>query len=174
MPVTTAQDDSKPLAQALGQSRPGPSRFAPQRLVLACVLALGVAACSSVYRNNGYVPNEEDLATLVVGKDTRETAGPKIGRPSASGLLNDTGWYYVQSRWEYRGALPPKEIDRQVVALTFSETGVLQNVERFGLERGQVVPLSRRVTESNIKGMGILKQLFSNFGRLNVGKLLGG
>ena len=135
---------------------------------------MALAACSSIYRNHGFVPTDEDLATLEVRKDTRETAGSKVGRPSASGLLNDTGWFYVQSRWEYRGALPPKEIDRQVVALTFSEQGTLANVERFGLERGQIVPLSRRVTESNVKGMGVLRQLFSNFGRLSAGQLLGG
>lgn len=141
-------------------------------VTLACMVVLALAACSSIYRNHGFVPPEEELATLEVGKDTRETTGPKVGRPSASGLLNDTGWFYVQSRWEYRGALPPKEIDRQVVALTFTEAGTLVNVERFGLERGQIVPLSRRVTETNVKGMGILRQLFSNFGRLNAGQVL--
>lgn len=141
-------------------------------LLLGTVM-VALAACSSIYRNHGYVPNDEDLATLEVGKDTRETAAPKVGRPSASGLLNDTGWFYVQSRWEYRGALPPKEIDRQVVALTFSEQGTLTNVERFGLERGQIVPLSRRVTESSVRGMSVLRQLFSNFGRLSAGQVLG-
>ena len=140
----------------------------------ALLLAVGliVSACSSVYRNHGYVPTDEDLATLVVGKDTRETAAPKVGRPSANGLLNDTGWYYVQSRWEQRGALPPRELDRQVVALTFSEKGVLQNVERFGLERGQVVPLSRRVTQPNVKSRGVLAQLFSNFGRIGAAQII--
>ena len=143
------------------------------RSALFGAILLTLAACSSIYRNHGFVPNEEELATLEIGKDTRETAGPKVGRPSASGLLNDTGWFYVQSRWEYRGALPPKEIDRQVVALTFSESGTLTNVERFGLERGQIVPLSRRVTESNVKGMSVLRQLFSNFGRLTAGQVAG-
>lgn len=142
------------------------------RALVASALVLVIAACSSLYRNHGYVPNDEDLAALEVGKDTRETAAPKVGRPSASGLLNDTGWFYVQSRWEYRGALPPKELDRQVVVLTFSESGVLENVERFGMERGQIVPLSRRVTETNVKGMGVLRQIFSNFGRIGAAQLV--
>ena len=144
------------------------------RMTLACLIVGAMTACAPIYRNHGYVPNEEDLAQLQVGKDTRETAAPKVGRPSASGLLNDQGWFYVQSRWEHKGALPPKEVDRQVVALSFSESGVLTNVEKFGMERGQIVPLSRRVTETNVKGLGILRQLFSNFGRLNVGQALGG
>ncbi|MDO8885166.1 MAG: outer membrane protein assembly factor BamE [Pseudotabrizicola sp.] len=143
------------------------------RGVAVMCLVTALTACSPIYRNHGYVPAEEDLAQLVVGKDTRETAAPKVGRPSTSGLLNDTGWFYVQSRWEQRGGFAPQEIDRQVVALTFSERGVLQNVERFGLEDGQIVPLSRRVTETSVKGLGVLAQLFSSFGRLSAGQLLG-
>ena len=143
------------------------------RGLFICIFALNIAACASVFRNHGYVPTDEDLAELQVGKDTRETAGTKVGRPSASGLLNDTGWYYVQSRWEQRGPLPAREVDRQVVALTFSQSGVLENVERFGMERGQIVPLSRRVTESSVKGVGILRQLFSSFGRFNAAQALG-
>lgn len=150
----------------------GAGKMGTRRLGVVLALGLAVAACSPIYRNHGYVPNEEDLAGLTVGKDTRETAGAKVGRPSTQGLLNDTGWYYVQSRWEQKGALPPVEIDRQVVALTFSEAGVLQNVERFGLERGQIVPLSRRVTESNVRGMGVLRQLFSSFGRIGAAQII--
>lgn len=142
------------------------------RYAVVAVIAGAIAACSPIYRNHGYVPSEEDLALLEVGKDTRETAGPKVGRPSTSGLLNDTGWFYVQSRWKQKGALPPEEIDRQVVALTFSQAGVLQNVERFGLERGQIVPLSRRVTQSSVKGMGVLRQLFASFGRIGAAQIL--
>ena len=142
------------------------------RLGLACAFVAGLAACGSVYRNHGYVPPEEDLAQLQVGTDTRESAAQKVGRPSASGLLNDTGWFYVQSRWEQKGIRPAQEIDRQVVALTFSDSGTLANVERFGMERGQIVPLSRRVTESNVEGMSVLRRLFSNFGRLGAAQLV--
>jgi hypothetical protein len=62
--------------------------------------------------------------------------------------------------------MAPKEIDRQVVSITFTEEGKVENVERFGLENGQVVAISRRVTDSNIKGVGFLRQLLGNIGRL--------
>lgn len=129
-------------------------------------LVLMVAtACATVYRNHGYVPSEEELATVAIG-DTRDAVTEKIGRPTASGLLNDVGWFYVQSRFAYRGAFEPKEIDRQVVAITFDQGGTVANIERFGLERGKVVPLSRRVTESNIKGIGFIRQLLGSFGKI--------
>ncbi|MEI2686785.1 MAG: outer membrane protein assembly factor BamE [Cypionkella sp.] len=150
---------------------PGFTRRRMAGLLLAAVM-VPLAACSAVYVNHGYVPSDEELALIEVGKDTRETVGATIGRPSTSGLLNDVGWYYVQSRWKHFGAMPPKEEDRQVVAISFTEQGVVENIERFGLEKGRIVPLSRRVTDSNIKGLSFLKQLFGSIGRLSADQLL--
>jgi outer membrane protein assembly factor BamE (lipoprotein component of BamABCDE complex) len=136
------------------------------------VLVAGLAACSSVYRNHGYVPPEDELALVEVGVDTRETVGQKIGRPSTSGLLNDEGWFYVQSRYEHRGPREPREIAREVLAVTFSSSGTVENIARYGLEDGQVVQISRRVTETNIKGISLIRQLLGNFGRFQAGDFL--
>lgn len=144
----------------------------PLRLVVLAMAVAALAACTPVYRNHGYVPTDDELALIEVGKDTRDSVALVIGRPSASGLLNDVGWYYVQSHWKHNGAFAPREEERQVVAITFTEAGVVENIERFGLEQGRIVPLSRRVTRPNIKGVGLLRQLFGNIGGLSTDKLL--
>ncbi|OYU39314.1 MAG: cell envelope protein SmpA [Pseudorhodobacter sp. PARRP1] len=138
-------------------------------IALAVVL---VAACAPITRDHGYVPTDEELSLITVAKDTRESVAVKIGRPSASGLLNDLGWFYVESRFVTKGALPPKEVDREVVAISFTEAGVVENIERFGLEKGQIVPLSRRVTKDNVKSAGILRQLFGNIGGISADQLI--
>jgi len=130
----------------------------------ALSLVLLLAACAPQYRDHGYVPSEEDLAEIVVGETTSAEVADLVGRPSSTGLLAGSGWYYVQSRFVQRGGQAPKEIDREVVAISFDEEGVVENIERFGLEDGQVVVLQRRVTDSNIKGVGFLRQLFGNIG----------
>lgn len=135
-------------------------------------LLLMVAACAKVYRNHGYVPDDVELAKVEVGVDTRESVAEKIGRPSAQGLLNDLGWFYVQSRFEHYGPKEPQEIERQVVAINFSENGTVQNIGRYGLEDGRVIELSRRVTETNIKGVTFIGQLLGNVGRITAGDLL--
>jgi len=139
-------------------------------LVLAFAALTMGAACSPVYRNNGYVPTDEDLAKVVVGKTTREQAAAAVGRPSAEGLLEGSAWYYVGSRWKYFGPFAPREIERQVVAISFNSRGIVSNVERFGLEQGEVVTLSRRVTDSNIKGVSFIRQMMGNIGNLNAGQ----
>ena len=137
------------------------------------VLALGaLAACQPIYRSHGYVPSDSDLAMLVVGQDTRDTVGDFVGRPSSAGVLEDGGWYYVGSRWREVGWKKPEEISREVVAISFDEGGVVQNIERFGLQEGRVVTLSRRVTDSNIKGVTFLGQLLGSIGNVNAGQFL--
>lgn len=135
------------------------------------ILSLSLVACAPIYRNHGYIPEQMELDAVKIGA-TREDVAAAIGRPSAAGLLNDVGWFYVQSRWEHKGGRAPREIDRQVVAITFTEAGTVSNVERFGLERGRVVALSRRVTESNIKGISFLRQLFGSIGRLRADQVV--
>ena len=141
-------------------------------LPAAAVLALVLASCGPIYRNHGYVPVDRDLAGLRVGVDTRESVEAAIGRPATSGVERSDAWYYVQSRTRTLGPLAPRVIDRQLVAVSFAPGGTVANVERFGLERGRVVTLSRRVTETSIRDFGLLQQILGNFGRINVGDTL--
>ncbi|MBM9595014.1 outer membrane protein assembly factor BamE [Roseitranquillus sediminis] len=133
---------------------------------LAVVLSFAVAAaCTTIYRNHGYVPPDEDLALVDVG-DSRAEVQEAVGPPTATGVLTEEGWYYVKSRYREYGWQEPVEVDREVVAISFAGDRVT-NVERFGLEEGRVVPISRRVTDRNTTGVGFLQQLFGNLGNFN-------
>ncbi|WP_139291364.1 outer membrane protein assembly factor BamE [Paracoccus sp. SM22M-07] len=138
-------------------------------MTLAFLAVLGLAACAPVYRNHGYVPPDLELAEVVVGQTTMDDLPGLIGRPSAQGLLTGSGWYYVGSRWRRYGAAPSREVERQVVAVSFTPEGVVSNIERFGLERGRVVTLSRRVTEGSITEVSLIGQLLGNLGNFQAG-----
>ncbi|MGQ0566397.1 MAG: outer membrane protein assembly factor BamE [Gemmobacter sp.] len=140
--------------------------------VAAPLILVGLLSCSPTFRNHGYVPADDELALLTVGEDTRDSVEVAVGRPSAAGLLNDQGWYYVQSRYRQFGPRAAQEIERQLVAISFDEGGTVTNIERFGLEDGRVITLSRRVTDTNIKGASLIRQLLRNFGRFNAGDFL--
>jgi outer membrane protein assembly factor BamE (lipoprotein component of BamABCDE complex) len=142
------------------------------KLLLMLVAAVSLSACVAQFRNHGYIPKDDVLAQITVGKDTKDTVREVIGTPQAEGLLESSGWYYVRSQFKHIGAFAPKEIDRQVLAISFNDRGVVTNVERFGLEDGRVVALSRRVTTANVQGTTFLDQLFGNFGNLSADQLL--
>lgn len=140
---------------------------------LLCAALMALSACSEIIRQHGYVPPQEDLNVILVGVDTRDTVEAAVGKPSTSGVLNEGGWFYIGSKVRHFGARKPQEIDRQVVAIRFDGTGTVSNVERFGLERGQVVVLSRRVTETTVRDVTFIRQIIRNFGRIDLGEALG-
>lgn len=141
------------------------------RAVVFGALLLSVAACSPVFRNHGYAPTDLELSQVNIGA-TREQVAQAVGRPTTMGLLNDQGWFYVQSRFRHFGARAPREIEREVVAISFTPQGTVSNIERFGLEQGRIVPLSRRVTDADFQGNTFLRQLFGSVGRLRADQIL--
>jgi len=128
------------------------------------IVALILASCSTQFRNHGYVPSDAELANIIVGADTKKTVASLIGRPTASGILDSSGWYYVESRFRHYAYQAPKEISRQVVAISFDASGRVANIERFGLEDGRIIALSRRVTKSTIDEKPFLRRLLGNLG----------
>ncbi len=144
------------------------------RLSLCALVIFAIAACTSSnqVRRHGYVPPDEDLSQIAVGIDTKATVGDLVGRPTTSGILADGGWYYVESTFTQYGLRERREIDREVVAISFDRDGVVSNIERFGLENGNVIAISRRVTDSNIEGVSFLRQLFGNIGNFTADNLL--
>jgi len=63
-------------------------------------------------------------------------------------------------------------VSRDIVAVSFADNGTVSNVETYTLADGQIVDISRRVTESSIREVSIFRQVIGNFGRINVGELV--
>lgn len=128
------------------------------------VAMLSLGGCASVYRNHGYVPADSLLEEVVVGVDTRDSVIETLGRPSTEGVVNQSGVYYIGSRFRHWAWRAPQEVEREIVAISFDDQGIVRNVERLGLEDGRVVALSRRVTDEELGGTSFFDQLFGNFG----------
>ncbi|MEP2530623.1 outer membrane protein assembly factor BamE [Shimia sp.] len=135
---------------------------------------LVATACTTRYRNHGYVPASEDLAAITVGVDTRDTVTEAIGTPSAGGVLKDGDFYYVRSKVRHYGPREPKVVERQIVAINFDNNGVARNVQHYALEDGKAIPLVRRITDNGLNDIGFLQQLAGNIGRFDPSTFGGG
>jgi len=147
------------------------------RTRLRCVALIGAligaTACSPIIRNHGYIPVAEELALIQVGVDTRDSVIAAVGPPTSGGVLDGSGMYYVASKFRHFGAIAPQEIDREVLAISFDAAGTVTNIERFGLEDGNVVVLSRRVTDTGVRDSTFVRQLLGSLGRVSAGDFLG-
>ena len=134
-----------------------------------CLFA--VISCTPVYRNHGYTPSETQLAYLVVGVDTRATVEETLGPPTISDA--ETGrLYYISSRWRHYGMNPPKPISRNIVAVALDSSEVVANISRYGLADGEIVALTRRVTDGGTEEITFLRQLLGNIGRFDASDIL--
>lgn len=143
-------------------------------IALVAMTGLILIGCSPVMRFHGYAPDDTQLTEIEIGQDTRETVADKVGRPGVSGVMQGGAWYYVQSDWQEEGWRAPVEVKREVVAISFDSRDRVANIERYGLEDGQVVALSRRVTSTGPSGQSILRQLLGSIGQFNPAQMLGG
>nr|WP_246156535.1 outer membrane protein assembly factor BamE [Aquicoccus porphyridii] len=145
---------------------------ATARAIIISLALVAVAGCTPIMRNHGYVPSDAELQEITVGIDSRATVEDVLGTPSAGAFMEGGDIYYVRSQVRHFGMLEPKVIDREIVAISFDGSDVVQNIERFGLEQGRPVVLSRRVTDSSVAGKSFLRQLMGNLGRFNAGEML--
>lgn len=158
----------------MAEQNEGVARHAARaiRSVVFGLALLSLAACVERIRAHGYVPDEEQLSQITVGVDTRDTVSDVLGAPSTSGLIDDSGYYYIRSSFRHFGPTQPKVIEREVVAVTFDSGGVVQNIERFSLQDGRTVVLSRRVTDIDGRNNGLLRNLLRNLGRFDPASVL--
>lgn len=135
---------------------------APRSIGFALLLSGALTACAPTIQIHGYVPPESDVARIRPGFDDTGSVEKLFGRPSSSGVLADSAWYYVQSTVENYTYHAPKVIDRKVLAVNFDQRGVVKEVRRYGLEDGRIIDLDPDTTETGGRELGIFEQLFGN------------
>lgn len=143
------------------------------RPLVVLALCLTMASCSPIVRRHGFVPTQDDLAQILPGRDTRETVLELLPPPTAGGVVEGGNLYYVFSEFHTVGPFEPREVNREVLALTFNDSDILTGVERYGLQDGIVVPLSRRVTDDNVADTTFIRQLLGNLGRFDPSGVFG-
>ncbi len=130
--------------------------------------ALALSACAEPrYAVHGYAPRGDELARLTMGEDTTSSVRRKLGEPTIVGTFENNRWYYVSTVSEQKMYEHPVPIDRTVVQLAFNEAGLLEGVNRYGLEDGQIINLESRTTPTYGRELTVIQQFFGNLGRFN-------
>ena len=140
--------------------------------ILSVALLFVILGCSEQYRKHGYIPSEEELSSVSVSQDDKNTVIKKLGTPSIGGILSDGNIYFVQSKVLKNSIRASKPVDRQVLVLSFDDKGKLDNIQKFGIEKGKIVILDYRTTPSGLKNMSFLFRLFQNVGGPSAESLL--
>ena len=139
-------------------------------LVTASVLVMaGLAACAPIRDVRGYVPDDEKVAAVKIGGDSRDSVQEKLGTPSSTATFGDPTWYYISTEQERYAFFQPEVTKRQILAVEFNDAGKVADIRTYGIEDGQVIAMIDRETPSRGKEMSFLQQVFGNMGALPPG-----
>ena len=142
------------LLRLRGVRRP---RAAVRMALMASALALVLSGCiftESLHR--GYVVPEGALEQVPLGA-TQEQVLIILGTPSTVATLSGDVFYYISQRTERTAFLPPREVDRRVVAVYFDKSRRVQRLADYGLKDGVVFDFISRTTPTAGTEQGYLQ-----------------
>ena len=140
--------------------------FQLKKLCLFFMIFL-LTGCSATFKNHGFSPSKDEVEQLVIGIDSKQSVKKMFGPPSSIGLVENDKWFYLSTKVRYSLYRAPEISTRKLVAFSFAKTGTLENIEVFQLANQEVVVLSRRTTDSGIKGIGLIRQILNSAGNFD-------
>ncbi len=144
-----------------------PTRWTGRGLLAAAIIAAAaVSGCSTVVTKHGTQLSEQDVSQVAQGM-TQDQVRQVLGSPSTVAAVGrGDAYYYISSTMQQSAFFKPSEVDRQVLAIYFTQGGKVERVANYGIKDGKVFDFISRTTPSaNTNDQGIVQQLFRNLGQ---------
>lgn len=136
-------------------------------LVVFTMLGSG---CSPTIETRGFNAENVQFNQIKPGIHTKQQVQEILGSPSTIPAFEDTSWYYVSKKTASTSFFTPTVLDQQVTVITFNKSGIVSDVKTYkGEEAKNIKPIERK-TESTGYETGVLREVFSNFGRMSTKK----
>ena len=146
--------------------RTGPSlRCGPGILALALSVAVLIAGCAPRLHNRGHVIDPVAVNEIAVGIHGKRDVEDMLGTPSTVGTFDQDVWYYISEQTEKRAFFNPDVKARQILAVRYDESGIVQGITQYGLEDAKNVAIVDRETPTAGNDTTLLQELFGDIGR---------
>lgn len=131
---------------------------------VALLAATGAVACTPVQTTHGFRADSAEATQVQVGVDTKTTVLQRLGTPSTIAAFDQTSWYYISATQQRIAFFRPRTTERQIIVVRFDANDLVTAVDRYGVERGQVVAYNDDATPTRGRELGLLEQIFGNVG----------
>lgn len=147
----------------------------PTRHILALMAApallagLGGCANKQMQNNQGYVADEELVASVQPGVDNKDSVAKALGRPTSIAQWDGNTWYYISRNTRQLAFARPVPKSQSILIVRFAQDGSVAGVERRGME--QVADLTPNSDKTPTLGReaSLLEDLFGNIGTVGAG-----
>tara|TARA_R110002096_G_scaffold126381_5_gene273203 strand:+ start:98 stop:595 length:498 start_codon:yes stop_codon:yes gene_type:complete len=138
-------------------------------LSLALCLAAGLAttACGNGRAIRGYIFDKELADAIMPGVDNRQSVQSTLGTPSVSATFSEDTWYYVSTTVRVRPVFWPDAKEHRVLAISFNESGVVDNVDNYDLSHMRTIDPSGDRTPTRGRNLSLFQQIFGSVGRFS-------
>ena len=131
-------------------------------------LALAVlAACAPIIQQEGNVPDPDHVVQINPGVDDKNRVTQLLGSPSTVSAFQDRTWYYISRRTAQTAFLDPKVVEQEVLAISFNDNNIVDDMRIYGLENGRMIDMNTKVTPTFGNDLTLVQQLLGNLGRFN-------
>jgi len=136
---------------------------------LLVVMAFGVG-CSPTVESRGFNAENVEFTQIKPGVQSKQQVQEIVGSPSTIPAFDQNVWYYVSKTTAATSFFTPTTLDQQVTVITFDNRGIVSSIKTYkGEEAKNIKPVDRK-TETTGYETGILREVFSNFGRMSTKK----
>jgi outer membrane protein assembly factor BamE (lipoprotein component of BamABCDE complex) len=130
-------------------------------------VVMTATACTPRIDQRGNRPDEEQVVLINPGVDDKNRVAELIGTPSTISTFDDRTWYYISKRTETMAFFDPELVDQEVLAISFDEGGIVENMRVYGPEDGRTIAYVDRTTPTEGNELTFIQQLLGNLGRFN-------
>jgi len=140
-----------------------------RRLSLALSLAaaavgLALSGCALQEERRGHLLVESDVQQVRPGMSQDQVRG-LLGTPDTTSTVAPVTFYYISSTVRGAAFLEPSEVDRQVVAVYFTQFGTVDQVGNYSLKDGKVIDVIGRTTPTARGDKSLIEKLFKGIGK---------
>ena len=127
--------------------------------------ALTTAACGNGRALRGYVFDTELADAIQPGVDNRTSVETTLGTPTMMATFDSGTWYYISTTVRIRPIFWPDAKEHRVLAVSFNDSGVVSNVNNFGLDDMRDVENVSDKTPTKGRKLNLFEQIFGSIGR---------
>ncbi len=133
---------------------------------MLCVAASAAlsAGCARINDHQGVLLDEQLVAAVQPGVDTRDSVMGTLGRPSFVGQFDQHDWYYVSRSTRQLAFNMPHASASTVIRVRFDDAGNVQSVNRTGMELVSNISPSPDKTPTLGSHRSLFQELFGNIG----------
>ncbi len=134
-------------------------------LALCITIGVTVSSCGNRRETRGYLFDNDLANAIAPGVDNRQSVYSTLGSPTIPATFNDDKWYYVSTQVRVRPIFWPEAQTHRVMAVTFNERGVVDDVTNFDLSDTENINPVNDKTPTRGRKLSFFQQVFGTIGQ---------